>query len=262
MLKVVACVVLVLGVVVVSAQDNYQFTDPNVQDIFRYARMAVGGGGVSKLKTLEMKGKSKVDLNGSLIDCAVDIKFLGPDYYLRIDSTATDSKLAGYASKNVLNAIRSGDNLSLPPENLSSAILKNERARVARLMLGAATYVSADVNPIFRSSGMTGGAIDPRVSAKTAATMEGHAEPNTADVSGNDGFRAHLVVSATDKMPVRISYPGASGEETMTFEDRRDAGGLKLPYRITTTAGGRVVDVLMFDEIRVNPEIGKGDFKR
>jgi hypothetical protein len=77
----------------VADQDNYQFTDPNVQDIFRYARMAVGGG-VSKLKTLEMKGKSKVDLNGSLIDCTVDIKFLGPDYYLRVDSTATDSKLA------------------------------------------------------------------------------------------------------------------------------------------------------------------------
>ena len=64
------------------------------------------------------------------------------------------------------------------------------------------------------------------------------------------------------KMPVRISYPAGSGEETMTFEDRRDVGGLKLPYRVTTTAAGRVVDVLMFDEIRVNPEIGKGDFKR
>src|SRR5258708_17488873 len=136
------CVALVLGATVLSAQDNYQFTDPSVQDILGYARMAIGGG-VSKLKTLEMKGKSKVDLNGSLIDCTVDIKFLGPDHYLRVDSTATDAKLAGFAGKNVLSAIRSGDNLSLPPENLSSTILKNERARLARLMLCAATYASA-----------------------------------------------------------------------------------------------------------------------
>ena len=40
------------------AQDNYQFSDPNVQDIFRYARMAVGGG-VAKVQALELKGKSK-----------------------------------------------------------------------------------------------------------------------------------------------------------------------------------------------------------
>ena len=31
------------------AQDNYQFSDPNVENTFRYARMAIGGG-VSKLK--------------------------------------------------------------------------------------------------------------------------------------------------------------------------------------------------------------------
>jgi len=209
-----------------------------------------------------MKGKSKVDLNGSLIDCTVDIKFLAPDHYLRTDSTTTDSKLAGYAGKTILSAIKSGANMSVPPDNLSSTILKNERARLARLLLGAATYVTPDQALTFRSSGMTGGAIDPRVSAKTAATMEGRAEPNAADVSGNDGFRAHLVVNPTDRMPTRLSYPGNGAEETMTFEDRRDVGGLKLPYRITTTLGGRVIDVLMLDEILINPEIGKGDFKR
>lgn len=57
-------------------------------------------------------------------------------------------------------------------------------------------------------------------------------------------------------------YPGTPQEETMTFEDRRDANGLKLPFRITTTAGGRVIDALILEQILVNPEIGKGDFKR
>ena len=52
------------------AQNNYQFSDPNVEDLFRYARMAVGGGAVSKLKALQVKGRSKVDMGGSLLDCA------------------------------------------------------------------------------------------------------------------------------------------------------------------------------------------------
>src|SRR5579864_4909461 len=100
MRKSIACVVLVLGGITLTAQDNYQFVDPNVQDLFRYARMAVGGG-ISKVKSLELRGKSKVDINGSLIDCGVDIKILMPDSYLRIDATPTDAKLAGYSGKKV-----------------------------------------------------------------------------------------------------------------------------------------------------------------
>jgi len=255
-----AVVVLLLGVLM-FAQDNYQASDPNVADIVRYARMAVGGN-VSKLKTLEMKGKSKVDFNGSLISCAVDIKILFPDYYLRIDATATDSKRAGYAGKTILNAITSGANVSLPPDNLRNAILKNERLRLARLLLGAATYVTPDVSMIFHSAGLTGGAIDPRVSARTAASAEGRGEPNVAEISGPDGFRARLTVDSTDRMPKTLIYPASPQEETMTFADRRDVGGLKLPFHITTMSGGRIVDELIFDEILINPEIGKKDFAR
>jgi hypothetical protein len=48
----------------------------------------------------------------------------------------------------------------------------------------------------------------------------------------------------------------------MTFADRREVNGLRIPFHITTTAGGRVIDELLFDQVLVNPEIGKGDFKR
>src|SRR5207247_10895359 len=102
MRRVVACVALVLGGIVVAAQDNYQFSDPNVEDIFRYARMAVGGGAVSRVKTLEAKGQSKViNSDGSFLDCDVDIKVLLPDHYLRIDATRTAAQLAGYAGRPV-----------------------------------------------------------------------------------------------------------------------------------------------------------------
>jgi hypothetical protein len=243
------------------AQDNYQFSDPNVENTFRYARMAVGGG-VSKLKALQLKGRSKLDLNGSLVDCAVDIKILFPDYYLRIDATATDAKLAGFAGKTALNAIRAGANLSLPPEHLTSAILKNEQMRLARLLLGAATYVTPTFAMIFRSSGLTGGVVDPRVSAKTMATAEGRGEPNVAEVAGAGGFRARFVVDGISRMPAKLIYPNNPQEETMTFEDRRDVNGIKLPFHITTTAGGRIVDELILEQILVNPEISKSDFKR
>jgi len=262
MRRSIACVALVVGGVVVAAQDNYQFTDPNVQDLFRYARMAVGSA-VSKVKSFEMKGKSKVDLGGSLIDCTVDIKMLLPDHYLRVDSTATDAKLAGYAGRNVLNAIRAGGNLQTPPDNIQQTILKNEQARLARLLLGMATYVTPDVAMTFRTAGMVGGMVDPRDAPKATATAQGRGEPNVAEITGSNQFRARIVMGASSRMPERLIYPGSPGpEETMTFEDRRDVGGFKLPYRITTTAGGRTIDVLMFDEIVVNPEIGKGDFKR
>ena len=266
MARRLACLALITAIwcgstAVSFAQDNYQFSDPNVQDLFRYARMAVGGG-VSKVKALELKGKSKVDLNGSLVDCILDIKILLPDHYLRVDATPTDAKLAGFAGKNVLNAIRSGANLSVPPDNLTSTILKNEQMRLARLLLGAATYVTPSMSMIFHSAGMTGGIVDPRVSAKTTATAEGRGEPNVAEISGPSGFHARLVVDGIDRMPAKLIYPGTPQEETMTFEDRRDVNGLKLPFRITTTAGGRVIDALILEQILVNPEIGKGDFKR
>jgi hypothetical protein len=243
------------------AQDNYQFSDPNVENTFRYARMAVGGG-VSKLKALQLKGRSRVGLNGSLVDCTLDIKILFPDHYLRVDATPTDAKLAGFAGKTVLNAIRAGANLSVPPDNLTSAILKNEQMRLARLLLGAATYVTPTFAMIFRSSGLTGGVVDPRVSAKTIAQAEGRGEPNVAEVTGPGGFRGRLVVDGINSMPAKLIYPNDPKEETMTFEDRRDVNGLKLPFHVTTTAGGRIVDELILEQILVNPEISKSDFKR
>jgi hypothetical protein len=244
------------------AQNNYQVSDPNVGDLVRYARMAVGGGAVSKLKALEFKGVSKVDMAGSLLNCTVDIKILLPDYYLRVDATKTEAKLAGYAGKTVLNAIRAGDDLSAPPDNLSSTILKNERARLARLLLGTITYVTPSVSMVFHSAGLTMGMVDPRDSAKTAATATGNAVPNAADISSPDGFRGRLIFDATDRMPIKLLYPGNPQEETMTFGDRRDVNGFKIPFHITTTAGGRIIDELILDRVLVDPEIGKGDFKR
>jgi hypothetical protein len=46
----------------------------------------------------------------------------------------------------------------------------------------------------------------------------------------------------------------------MTFSDRRAIGGLLMPYRVVTSGRGVVREDLRFDEVLVNPELGKGDF--
>ena len=40
-------------------------------------------------------------------------------------------------------------------------------------------------------------------------------------------------------MPLTLLYPGSPQEETMTFKDRRDVGGLKVPFHVTVTSNDR-----------------------
>src|SRR6266487_1131506 len=49
---------------------------------------------------------------------------------------------------------------------------------------------------------------------------------------------------------------------TTVYADRRATGGMKAPFSIVTTAGDRIVDELLFDEIAVNPSLSKTDFSR
>jgi hypothetical protein len=37
---------------------------------------------------------------------------------------------------------------------------------------------------------------------------------------------------------------------------------MKAPFSVVTTAGDRIVDELLFDEIAVNPSLSKTDFSR
>lgn len=272
-----ATVLTLLTVFPGAAQDATQFRDPAAEDLFRYARMAVGGGGggVAHLRALIMKGRSRTAApNGALVDCAVSIKILVPDHYIRIDTAKDSERIAGYAGKRVLSAIREGERTSLPPDDVWPQILKSERTRLARFLLGAATYVSPETSMIFQSSGGPPEMVDPRTNARRAIAGTGTGNPTVtidlsnperlrAEVFGEGGFAAQFIVDGTTRMPAKLTFKGAdNGLVTMTFSDRRAAGGLQLPYRITTMAGDKLIDELVFDEILVNPEISNGDFRR
>jgi hypothetical protein len=110
--------------------------------------------------------------------------------------------------------------------------------------------------------GKGGEIVDPRQSARTKLSLDiSSVQPNTASVHGDDNFRATFVVDGRTRAPIRLMFEDG-GEATMVFEDRRQVDGLLLPYRITTMMGGHVIDELAFDEIVVNPELGRGDFKQ
>jgi hypothetical protein len=264
-------VALVGGVAALSSatQDATQFRDPAAEDFFRYSRMAVGGGAVNKIKTLRLQGKSKTWTGNGIVDADVDIKILLPDHYLRIDAAATSQRISGFAGKTLLSAIREGEAVAYPPEQLKAPILKAERFRLARLLLGSTTYVSSEMSMRFQSIGGALEMTDPRIGARNgtptnAASVDlSHLDPLVVMALAEDGFSTRWVDDSAH-VPVRLIYEGGTDRATVTitFADRRPTGGVLMPYRITTVNGDTIVDELIFDRIAINPEIGKGDFKR
>jgi len=158
----------------VGAQDQTVFMDVAAENLFRNSRAAISKGGrtVYSLHTLILKGRSRfaVDDSGGLAGAAVEIKLLLPDHYLRTDTSGVLQKIAGYAGSRVLSAMHDDAAVSYPPDRLVKQILLNERLRVARLLLGAATYVGPDLALTFRSVPKSVELVDPRVSARTAVT--------------------------------------------------------------------------------------------
>ena len=62
---------------------------------------------------------------------------------------------------------------------------------------------------------------------------------------------------------MRIVYFGERQVSTVvSFANRRSVGGLSLPFRVTTQTPDRVLETLMFDEIRVNPDLKQDDFRK
>jgi hypothetical protein len=266
------CAVALVGGLAVgssAAQDATQFRDAAAEDFFRYSRLALGGAAVTRIKTLKFQGKSKTWTEKGVIDADVEIKILLPDHYLRVDATPTSQRISGFAGKTLLSAIRDGEAIAYPPEQLKPPILKAERFRLARLLLATTTYVSSEMSMRFQSIGGALEITDPRIPASSgrptnAASVDlSHLDPLAVMALAEDGFATRWV-NDTGHVPVTLIYQGGTDHATvtMTFADRRPTSGVLMPFRITTVNGDRVVDELFFDRILINPEIGKGDFKR
>ena len=247
-----------------SAQDAMRFADTPAQSLFLRSRaVVVASGSVRQLRSVILRGHITAVGDGEPVDGAVEIRCLLPDHFLRVETIGNVQRWSGYAGRSLLTSIRQGGKVETPPGNLTSTLLAVARAHFTRLMLGALTYIPADQELTFRSGGATAAPVDPRIQASTGTAVSNDMpERFVLDVM-SDTFSARFEVDPISGVPVRLTYPGANRvSTTMRFADRRAVGGFLMPYRVTVSAGDRVLETLTFDEILINPEMGKADFKR
>jgi len=123
--------------------------------------------------------------------------------------------------------------------------LRRLHAELTRLLLGLAPWAATAESLVLKSTGET-------ALADTAAV----------DVTG-PGFSGRLVFDTTTYVPLRVVYFAEGGVSmVVSFANRRVAGGLELPFRITTQTPDRVLETLMLDEILVNPSLTDRDFRK
>ncbi|MBZ5556728.1 MAG: hypothetical protein LAO77_05575 [Acidobacteriia bacterium] len=235
-----------------NSNDGAVIEDARAKDLFTSARIAVfgGPGGIARLRSMRFKGKSKVPgEDGSMLPATVEIRVLLPDNYLRLDTGEFGRRATGYTGRTTLDKIERPDGRVVPDPRDNAGVLMGNRATLARLMLGIATFTSPEMPVELRTHG-------------TPREMPVVPESAWVDAVG-DGFAAKMILDAKTRVPIRLAYWGADRMVmNTTFSDRRSTGGMKAPYRIVTTAGDRVIDELMFDEVTVNPSLSKADFVR
>jgi hypothetical protein len=244
-----------------SGQDSAIFDvaamrDVKTRDLMTAARVAVfgGPGGVALLRALRFKGRSRFPAeDGSLISATVEIRVLLPDHYLRIDTAPFGRRLNGVSGNTAVNLIERANGQTTQDPSDAKTLLFADRSQLARLMLGVAAYTSPAL-PVALST------------RDTPQAMPGPSDPLGIDATGDHGFEgfvARLVLDAKSRTPGRVVFWDADRTVlTTAFTERRSTGGMKAPYSIVTTAGDRIVDELVFDEVAVNPKLSKTDFSR
>ncbi len=247
-----------------NAVADATFKDQTSYDLFRAARMAVGGGegAIVKLRSLRFTGRSRVRVEGvpELVEGDVEVRVLLPDHYLRIDSSGTSVRLTGYAAGQLLSVFSENRELLRPPAKLRDGLLKSERAHLARLMLGAAAWTSPHFALTFRSVGSPAEMVDPRLSAETISVSQASRIAHMLETTGEHGFFLRLLL-AGNKLPARIEYRVGNRQMTIMFEDRQPVSGLRLPHKITTTDHkGTIVDQMRFTLLEVNPPLTAVEF--
>jgi len=252
-----------LAVVASGGQDGAVFKDPTSESLLRAARVAVGRGEgkVLALRSLLLKGKSRVALGDQPpVDASVEIRVLLPDNYLRIDAAPGSRLITGFSGNRLLTAVDDGDSLTAPPANLHAGLLKVEQARLARLLLGMATYVSPYYFVTFRAMGGQTEMVNPLDAPARTVVRDGRLDSNVIEGAGRDGFYVRLFLNA-ERFPITLAYRGTKDAmHEMSFADRREVQGLTLPFRIVTKDGKRTTDELVFDRIEVNAPLAAEDF--
>jgi hypothetical protein len=236
------------------------FHDKRAFDLFTAARIAISGGpnGVARLEALHFKGRSRIPgSDGQTFDGAVEIRIQLPDKYLRIDTGNFGRRLTGYAGSTPLALIENSEK-RVVSEPKDADTVEAARYELARLMLGAATWVSHEVKVQLFTR-------DAPIPLDSVQDISGATDPLGVDAITTDGggFRARVIMDPKSRMPVRVVHRNGAETVTMAILERRAVSGYKLPSHIVVTTGNeRVLDEVWFDEIAVNPKFSKTDFAK
>jgi hypothetical protein len=258
------------AVVPLAGQSHVVSRDGTAESLFKTSRNAVGGeGAVSGLQSLILRGTAMVaESDGGPEEREVEVRILLPDGFIRIDAATGYQRRAGVYRDTLLTSVRIDGELERPPAQLRDALMKAERARMGRIMLGMAATPLRPGWLTLRSARTAVTTTDPRTTmstddptgAGTSLTAE-KAGQRVLEGSAQDGFFVRLFFDG-GSLPSRIQYESGKAQVVTEFSDRRRVSGLMLPYRIVTTAGGKVIDDFQIREILVNAHLTAANFER
>src|SRR5258706_6620172 len=201
--RATAGVALAAGVAAVSpvrlssqnSNDGAVIEDNRARDLLASARIAVfgGPGGIARLRSMRFKGKSKIPgEDGSMLAATVEIRVLLPDHYLRIDAGEFGRRQTGYAGRTTLDRMERPDGRAAADSRDNAAALMCNRATLARLMLGVATFTSPEMPVELRTHG-------------TPREMPVVPESLWIDAVG-DGVAAKMILDAKTRAPIRLAF--------------------------------------------------------
>jgi len=230
---------IVAGSVALQAQEAARFLDEAAREQLQRSQAAILGalspaapGTTGQLRGLVLKGRLRVGVSrDASVDGQVEIRVLLPDRYLRVDTVNGVDRRSGFSGRTLLTP---------------KGAIAVERAAFARLMLGLVAYVPDA----------------PKLSFQTTAETA-FADTVAVDIEGGPGLSARMVFDGPSHVPLRLVYDSRYGAGTvMSFANRREVDGVQLPARVTTLIAERVLETLMFDDMRVNPDLNEGDFRK
>jgi hypothetical protein len=225
------------------------------------AQRAVAGHTGTLFRSLELAGKVLVTTATTpQAPRPLIIRYLQPDKYLRSELQHTRSgdiqRIKGFNGARLLNAVK----VSNPGEQQFGGTwgpeqLPIEQRAAAILLLGLVAWPLAGV---------------------TAPAPVGTGASGTVMASiGGRQVSLHL---ADDCIPVSVSYkaqvrlppeagarslpPAVEADVRVAFEQRRRVNGLLLPYRITTTANGTMLEQITVDRYRIDSGFDADTFER
>jgi zinc protease len=85
---------------------------------------------------------------------------------------------------------------------------------------------------------------------------------NAVQISGADGQTVNLEFDAVNGLPSSVTYRQGPSEVVETFSDYRDAGGIKMPFKVALQQDGRKLGEAVVSEYRFNTGLKEEDLSK